>query len=161
MTMGHRVTGVSGFGFGVQWEKKDGDREIAHAVLRFMEDRRLLFGVRIYEDAGYCVESAGQCRQFLTSQLSRPDIGPEMTATLQAVRAAMRRFMDHAGPGGRHLRNHGHGGLDPFSVALGELRGVVGQHLALIAFHFGIEVEGDLFAIFPAQDDPTIVPGFE
>jgi hypothetical protein len=54
---------------------------------------------------------------------------------------------------------------DPFSLALGELRSLVGLHLAVIAHQYGIEVEPDLARILPpdisADNDPSILPGWE
>jgi hypothetical protein len=54
---------------------------------------------------------------------------------------------------------------DPFSLALGELRSLVGVHLAMIAGQYGIEVEPGLAQILPpdalADDDPSFVPGFD
>jgi hypothetical protein len=47
----------------------------------------------------------------------------------------------------------------------GELRSLVGLHVAVIADQYGIEVEPDLAQILPADvwidDDPSFLPGFE
>ena len=157
--MAHRINGVSGFGFGIQWERSVGDADVATAVIRYMEDRRLLFGLRFFEDAQYCVLSALDARQFLTTQLGTPGLGRDLVSSLQALRAAFRKFVDDAGPEGVSFRTPpGH--LDPFSVALGALRGAAGLHLATIAYHYEIPVEDDLASIFPVEDDPSWVPGF-
>lgn len=37
--------------------------------------------------------------------------------------------------------------------ALGELRGIVGIHIALMAARYGLDVQGDLAAILPAEVD--------
>lgn len=37
-------------------------------------------------------------------------------------------------------------------TALGELRGVLGIHLAIIAAHYELDVEDDLASIFPIPD---------
>jgi hypothetical protein len=131
------------------------------AVIRYMEDRRLLFGIRSFEDERYCVLSAIDARRFLTEQLGRPDLGKSLTGSLQGMRAAMRRFVEQAGPEAINFR-HQHHGPDEFSVALGELRGVVGLHLAALAYHNNIEVEPSLASILPREDDgdPSWLPGF-
>lgn len=71
----YRPTGIGGFGFSVNWEKVPGDEEVARRVITFLEDRRVLFGMRHMEDEQYCVDSANQIRHFLTDQLSQAKAG--------------------------------------------------------------------------------------
>lgn len=73
--MPYRPTGIGGFGFSVNWEKVPGDEEVARRVITFLEDRRVLFGMRHMEDEQYCVDSANQIRHFLTDQLSQAKAG--------------------------------------------------------------------------------------
>jgi hypothetical protein len=40
-----------------------------------------------------------------------------------------------------------------FNSALGELRGVIGLHIAALAAQHGLDVEGDLASTLPAVDD--------
>jgi hypothetical protein len=40
-----------------------------------------------------------------------------------------------------------------FNSALGELRGIIGLHVAALAAQHGLDVEGDLAAVLPAADD--------
>jgi Family of unknown function (DUF6650) len=162
--MRYRLTGVGGFGFSVNWERFPGDREVALQVITFLEDRRVLFGKRHMEDEMYCVGSANQIRHFLTSQLSQAKAGKSLATSIRAIRAAMREFVDAAGPGARNFRYKRDGAMtDEFSLALGELRSFVGLQVALIAHHYDIEVEDELAQILPPalDDDPSIVPGFE
>jgi len=56
--------------------------------------------------------------------------------------------------------------VDPLGLALGDLRTLVGLHVALIATGYDIEVEPQLAAIMPpppddTDDDPGWLPGFE
>jgi hypothetical protein len=166
--MRRRITGVSG-GFGpvsagLQWEHVPGDLEAAHEVLNFMEDRRLLFGLRHLEDEYHCVESAMQTRSFLTEVLGRGTTGPGLTASLKAMRAASRAFVSAGGRNGENFRDRTPYGLDTFSVALGELRALMGQQMGLIAQHYEIGVEDDLASVIvwpvDEDDDPSWVPGF-
>jgi hypothetical protein len=54
---------------------------------------------------------------------------------------------------------------DRFSLALGELRSLIGLHLTVIADQYGIEIEPGLAQILPpdvsADNDPAILPGWE
>ncbi|QDP95821.1 hypothetical protein FOE78_07830 [Microlunatus elymi] len=54
----YRVTGVTGAQFGVQWEHKDDDREIARRVLNILSDRRMLWKDFSLEIEEHCVKSA-------------------------------------------------------------------------------------------------------
>jgi hypothetical protein len=161
----YRPTGIGAFGFSVNWEKAPGDEETARRVITFLEDRRLLFGERHYEDELHCVRSAIEIRRFLTDELARAKDGRSLAQSLRALRAAMRAFVDAAGPDGCHFRDRNHMGVDRFGLALGELRTLVGLHLGFIAEQYDIEVEPGLAQILPPpvpdDDDLSFVPGFD
>jgi hypothetical protein len=161
--MPYRPTGIGGFGFSVNWEKVPGDEEIAKKVISYLEDRRLLFGRRHLDDQLHCVQSANDIRRFLTDQLSQAKVGKSLEQSLRAMRAAAREFVEAAGPNARNF-SYDEGALNhEFGRALGRLQGLVGQHVALIADKYGIEVESELAQILPpmVDDDPSFVPGFE
>jgi hypothetical protein len=152
--MKYRVTGVDlpFIGGGLSWEKTQTDADLARQIVECFEDRRVLFGLRIFEDVQYSLQSANECRQYLTQLLQDPTLGEELRSLVKAVRASFRRFVDEAGPGGVFLSGESTRGLDLFSVALGELRATVGLHLATIAYQYEIEVEEELATIFPSMD---------
>lgn len=163
--MPYRPTGVGAFGFSLNWEKVPGDEHVARRVVTFLEDRRLLFGERHVEDELHCVHSAIEIRRFLTEELTKAKPGRSLAESLRAIRTSMRAFVDAAGPDARNFRYH-HGHMtDRFSLALGELRSLVGLHLAVIADQYGIDVEPDLAQILPpdvsADNDPAILPGWD
>jgi hypothetical protein len=163
--MAYRPTGAGAFGFSLNWEKVPGDENVARRVITFLEDRRLLFGERLGGDELHCVHSAIEIRHFLTEELTKAKPGRSLADSLRAMRTAMRAFVDAAGPDACDFRYyHGHM-TDRFSLALGELRSRIGLHLAVIADQYGIEVEPGLAKILPpdvsADDDPTILPGWE
>lgn len=163
--MTYRPTGVSAFGFGVEWEKTEGDRQIARAVVTYLEDRRLLFGERHVEDERHCVLSALDIRVFLTEQITRSKPGKDLEACLRAMRAACRQFVERGGPDGQSFSYHRGFGVDPFSIALGDLRTTVGWQLALILDQYPMDVEPDLAGILPPADndaqDLSWLPGLE
>lgn len=163
--MPYRPTGLGAFGFSLNWEKVPGDEQVAHRVITFLEDRRLLFGERLGGDELHCVRSAIEIRYFLTEELTKAKPGHSLADSLHAMRTATRAFVDAAGPDASNFRYyHGHM-TDRFSLALGELRSRIGLHLAVIADQYGIEVEPSLAKILPpdvsADNDSTILPGWE
>jgi hypothetical protein len=70
------------------------------------------------------------------------------------MRAACRKFLNTVGSNtSRHDigRNFGAAGW-VFNTALGELRGIIGLHVAAIATKHGLDVEDELASIFPIKD---------
>jgi hypothetical protein len=161
--MPYQPTGIGAFGFSLNWEKVPGDEQVAKRVLTYLEDRRLLFGIRHSGDELHCVQSANEIRHFLTGQLTDAKTGRSLADSLRAMRAAFRAFVDAAGPDARYFRFHDPTQTDTFSLALGELQALVGIHVSAIARHYNIKVEDDLARILPPadHDDPSFIPGFE
>jgi hypothetical protein len=143
---------------------------VARRVLAFLEDRRVLFGDRHWEDQIHCIQSAIEIRRYLTEELGRARPDGSLATSLRAMRAACRKFVDAAGPGGANFfSNRLYLQTDPFSLALGDLRTLVGIHVALIAFQYDIPVEDDLATIMPPaasegdgedDEDKSWIPGF-
>ena len=72
----------------------------------------------------------------------------ELAQHLRAMRAACRKFLDSA------QAQSDWQPFDPrFSGALGELRGVFGIHVAVIAVKYKLDVEDELATILPQEDD--------
>jgi hypothetical protein len=97
-------------------------------------------------------------RRFLTTELGKFDHGSELAASLRAMRAACRKFLDQVGADGDerailYANHQGHWASWTFYSALGEMRGTFGVHLARIAAQFQLDVEDKLAAILPARDE--------
>jgi hypothetical protein len=70
------------------------------------------------------------------------------------MRAACRKFLDTVGVKDAALGNFRTHGLShdwQFMSAIGELRGVIGLHIAAIAAKHGLDVEGELESILPTR----------
>lgn len=163
--MPYEATGAGAFGFSVNWQKVPGDKQVSRRVITFLEDRRLLFGVRHSGDELHCVQSANEIRHFLTAQLNEAKAGHSLAQSLRAMRVALRAFVDAAGPDAEYFKWHDPTQTDTFSRALGELQTLIGLHVAVIADQYGIEVEDDLARILPptehGDDDLSFIPGFD
>lgn len=150
-----RVNGVSTPLGGISWEPAQSDVAAAKELIAFMEDRRVLFYPDNVEVADHAIQSVLRIREFLTTMLARGGLQEELTSSLRAMRSACRKFLDSAVPpdeGGRGLRRWRPGsGLDDHRLnqALGELRGVVGIHLGLIAGRYHLDMEDELASILP------------
>ncbi|GAA2914053.1 hypothetical protein Acy02nite_91080 [Actinoplanes cyaneus] len=146
LPMSYRLTGVSAFNFGAEWERVPGDEDVASRVMIFLADRRLLFGDRHHEDELECVGSAQEIRRFLTQEISAAKPGKSLSQRLSLLREAARSFVDRAGPRAREFH---HDSLR-FGLALGDLRTAFALHLAAIAEEFDLELEYELARlVFP------------
>jgi hypothetical protein len=158
----NRLTGFSTPIFGVSWTPPQLDREVAQRVIRFLEDRGMLYQPYEAEVPEWVVESVLHTRRFLTECLTSGGIADELADSLRAMRAACQKFVYSVGAQGS--REVGDAvevvlppGVDmfsgasswPFNQALGELRGVFGVHIAQLAVRYGIDVPEPLSSILP------------
>lgn len=156
-----RVTGLSCPVFGVQWNPSEAECAVARRVVRFLEDRRVLYRPFDVETPLFCAESVIQIREMLTKELAGLDQKSELFATLKALRAACRKFMDETEDGPFHGRrtppSHRLDRYDlygqTFFTALGALRATFGIHVARLAAQHGLDVEDELAATFPVTDE--------
>jgi hypothetical protein len=155
-----RITGFSTPFFGVSWNPPELERTTARKVVTFLEDRRVLYVPSVMEEPWHCVESVLEIRRFLTSEVATLGEASELAASLRAMRAACRKFLNVVQDDDREIArfggHQGHWASWVFNGALGELRGVFGLHLAAICTKYGIDVEEDLAAILPIGDDTPL-----
>ena len=127
----------------------------ARRVVAFLEDRRVLYEPTAMEVPSHCVHSVIEIRHCLSDELGKLDgKNSELGATLRAMRAACRKFLERVGTDGREGIHHANGwGFHSwtFGSALGELRGTFGVHVARIAAAFKLDVEDRLASIVPAN----------
>lgn len=152
-----RVSGLSSPIFGVSWSPPEAEIAVARRVVSYLEDRRVLYNPSEMEVPEHCVESVLGIRRLLTAELGPLAPDAELAASLRAMRAACRKFLDTVGAGGRSEivrfgAHRGHWASWEFNGALGELRGVIGVHVARIAAQHGLDVEDALAAILPAHE---------
>ncbi len=154
-----RLTGISSPIFGVSWKPPETERSVAKRIIAFLEDRRVLYSPSEMEVPDHCVQSVLEIRRFLTTEIANLDEKADITASLRAMRAACRKFLNTVqADEGRIIRfgaERGHYANWTFNGALGEMRGVFGVHIARLAAAYGVDVENDLAAIIPEEDVPA------
>jgi hypothetical protein len=159
-----RLTGISTPLGGVSWQATETEMAAARRVISFLEDRRVLYAPDELEVPAHCVHSVLDIRRSLTVELGKLDHGSELAASLRAMRAACRKFLERVGVDGRdavlYANRHGHWASWTFYGALGEMRGTFGVHLARIAAEFKLDIEDALATILPAnaEGDPRQDP---
>jgi len=154
-----RLTGISTPIGGLSWQPTESELSTARHVISFLEDRRVLYSPSEMEVPEHCVHSVMEIRRVLSNELGKLDTGSDLAASLRAMRAACRKFLDRVGVDGREVTlyaNHrGHWASWTFYGALGEMRGTFGVHLARIAAQFKLDIEDSLAAILPDPDDES------
>lgn len=153
-----RLTGISTPLGGVSWQATETESAAARRVISFLEDRRVLYAPDELEVPEHCVHSVLEIRRFLTGELGKLDNSSELSASLRAMRAACRKFLERVGAGGDerailYANHQGHWASWTFYSALGEMRGTFGVHLARIASPFKLDIEDALAAILPEVDN--------
>ena len=154
-----RLTGISTPLGGVSWQATETETAAARRVISFLEDRRVLYAPDELEVPAHCVHSVLDIRRFLTTELGKVENCTEFAASLRAMRAACRKFLERVGADGDehtilYANHQGHWASWTFYSALGEMRGTFGVHLARIAAQFKLDIEDNLASILPAKDDP-------
>ena len=156
------ITGITTPIFGISWNPNNTERDHAREVIAYLEDRRVLYDPCEIEISEHCVDSVIQIRVFLTKKIGEISDDSELSVSLRAMRAACRKYLDRMGVKndlilfGAHRTFNNRWELHSF---IGELRGVLGIHIAKIAVAYGIDVESDLASIIPGSDaDETLLP---
>jgi hypothetical protein len=150
-----RLTGISTPLGGVSWQPEPSESDAANRVLAFLEDRRVLYEAYSWEVPSQCVDSVLEIRRMLTAEIGALSPSSPLAANLRAITAAGRKFLRSTGvrdnepsiatPYGLHRWG--------FETALGELRAVVGIHVALIAERHSLPVPRQLQGILPESPD--------
>lgn len=155
-----RLTGLSTPLVGVSWTAPVAERDVAAELVAHLEDRRVLFNPSDAESPGHCMSSVIEIRRLLSASLGRLGGAGVLADHIRAMAAAARRFLDrvhvHDDPHYRDAVSWGHWRSWDFQDALGQMRGIFGVHLALIASRYDVTLGGGLEGITPpepASDD--------
>lgn len=147
-----RITGISVLSiFGVNWQPPEDRRDIVRRLVIFLEDRRALYADYHMEHGPWVERSVIEMRAELTKILETCPDDEGLTGPIRAMRAACRKFLDEAQHPGRSRLSASPWDAAPW-LALGELRGVFGLHLARLCAAYGVDVEAELASILPSPD---------
>lgn len=154
-----KITGFSTPLGGVQWsDPGPSQREHVRRFLIVLEDRRALYKPMEWVAERHVRDSSMRIREACTDallHLGELDFG---NVPIRAIRAASRRYEDDASTDFFQVTGHPGQPLDHESragyfMALGALRATVGYNVALLAAHYGVDVEGNLSSILPILDE--------
>jgi hypothetical protein len=145
------ITGISTPLFGIQWNPPVVESDVAREIIRFLEDRRVLYRPEEDEGPSYCRQSVEQIRQMLTDRMPRVSSGSEIYKLLRDLRRQSRRFCDEIGsPSFPTLARPVQRSI--LKRELEGLRLVAGKVIGALAVSYGIDVEDELAAIIPFKN---------
>ena len=153
----NRLTGLSCPIFGISWNPIESEIIIATRIIRYLENRRVLFNPSEMESPTYCVKSAIQIREYLTSEMQNMNANSKLFQFVKAMRIAARKFTDRMefkkDKDFLYKAQHwDHWASWTFASALGEMRGTFGNMIAQIAAAYGLDVEDELASIIPDSE---------
>lgn len=161
----NRVNGVGiGLdGVSVSWVPPTLDRDVARAVIAFLEVRSVLFSPYTNEVPGACVSSVIEIRNHLTQVIGAGGIGPALEGPIRHIRAHCVRFLETVraserglprDAGDRYLYDEPQWRMNDyfFGEALGELRGAVVYQAGVIATRYEVDMEDELARLLPPLD---------
>lgn len=151
-----RLTGISCPFFGISWNPSESERKVAQKVIRFLEDRRVLYNPSELESPRYCIESVCRIREYLTSEMQQINSDSNLFSYMKAMRIACRKFLNRCSSKDDSFldeaRYNGNFSSWVFGSALGEMRGTFGNMVAQISAAYGIDIEDDLATIIPEKE---------
>jgi uncharacterized protein DUF6650 len=144
-------------GGGATWAAEPGEKELAASILRYLEDRRVLYNPYDAESPRACAESVREVRGHLRDVIEQCHTS-ELRDPLRAIQAACRQFLTEAetvaGSNGRIVTSL-LGGPSSwlFNQALGSFRAHVGVSVAVIIKTFDVAIDEHLAKILPPPLD--------
>lgn len=131
--------------FGMTWQYREADGDIARRLLVHLENSRTLFEPLDAQSFVAAGPSANDIKEIITIELGNANAGAELSDAMRTIRAAARRFMtdldriELANLEPQQMR-------DRQVLALGEMRGRANPVIAAIADKYNVEVEEELAA---------------
>mgnify|MGYP001024741586 FL=1 len=151
-----RLTGISCPVFGISWNPSETERTKAIKIIRFLEDRRVLYNPYEQECPDHCIHSIIEIRHFLTDKIQDISSETNLYNYIKAMRIACRKFLNqYTNENNKvHFYLHNYDCISSwkFNSTLGELRGTFGIMLAQMAVAYGIDIEDELSSILPEKD---------
>ena len=145
-----RLTGISTPIGGIHWKPPVDERDRARQLLAYLAGQRALHYPYDREIGSFIVQSTVDTTERLTRDIEALSTDTLLRKILQAMRAACRKFLDE-----NQSPSAGYGW--PYQAqlycTLGELRALLGIHIARIAFTYDLEVDACLGDILPPEPE--------
>ena len=125
---------------------------LARAVVAYLASQPVLYSLAEIETPSECIGSIIRTRQFLADQQIKLEPTSNLAGNLCAMHAACQKFLARAFDR-KEIERYGtkrtYWASWILISSLGELRGVIGVHLAVVAAQYKLDIEGPLEDILP------------
>jgi hypothetical protein len=148
--LANRLTGISTPAGGISWKPPVDERGKAQRLLVYLAGQRALHYPYDREIGSFVVQSILDIRERLTRDLEALSMDSLLREILRGMQAACRKFLDE-----NQSPSAGYGW--PYEAqlycTLGELRALLGIHIARIACAYDLEVDACLGDILPPEPE--------
>ena len=145
-----RLTGILTPNDRINWKPPVDERDKARRLLLYLAGQRALHYPYDREIGTFIVQSILDIHERLTRDIETLSTDSLLRKILRALQAACRKFLDE-----NQSPSAGYGG--PYEAqlycTLGELRALLGIHIARIAFTYDLEVDACLGDILPPEPE--------
>jgi len=145
-----RLTGILTSTGGISWKPPVDERDKARRLLVYLAGQRALHYPYDREIGSFIVQSILDISERLTRDIEALSTDSLLRKILRAIQAACRKFLDE-----NQSPSAGYG--VPYQAqlycTLGELRALLGIHIARIAFTYDLEVDACLEDILPPEPE--------
>lgn len=148
--LANRLTGISTPIGGISWKPPVDERDKARRLLVYLAGQRALHYPYNKEIGTFVVQSVLDTRERITRDLEALSLDSLLRENLRAMQAVCRKFLDE-----NQSPSAGYGW--PYEAqlycTLGELRALLGIHIARIACAYDLEVDACLGDILPPEPE--------
>jgi len=148
-TLASRLSGVSCPIAGVTWNPSHEDRARVQELLEYLESRRGFHRPFNAETVQFLISLIREIDGRLKDEIEKSHRPTPLKESLIGMQAACERFLE------RTMRTQGMAyKLEVYyATCLGELRSILGLHIARLACAYDIEVPSELLAIIPRESE--------
>ena len=93
--MGIRLTGLDTPIAGLSWEVAKDDAESAFKIIKYMEDKRVLYNPQHLEIPEYCIRSIRDIRSYLTEELQNNSKDMKINKDIEKMCSYCRSFLNN------------------------------------------------------------------
>jgi hypothetical protein len=151
--LANRLTGISSPAGGISWKPPVDERDKAQQLLVYLAGQRALHYPYDREIGTFVVQSILETREQLIRNIETLSTETLLRKILRSMQAACRKFLDE-----NQSPSAGYGW--PYEAqlycTLGELRALLGIHIARIAFAYDLEVDACLGDILPPEPEQEL-----
>lgn len=145
--LNHRLIGMSGPIAGVEWDPPEDEQSRVEELFEYFASRRGLYRAYNSEMAQFAASMAIEVRDRLADEFALQRHDNPFRESLIAMHAACDKMLEKV----RHTEGLEYRLELYYACCMGEMRAIIGIHIARLAAIYDVDIPGDLSAILPGQ----------